>query len=221
MYSFSNDLILDGLIHLVILIGFLPFILLLVVKKNSLAPKNIHRALVLLCLISIFSDLICYISAPIFKNNNPIIHVYEILSGAVILHIYKLNFTNEKTKKIIQLLLFIFVSFSIFLFFYKDGFIFDNTESTISLKIIVILLSIYYFITLFYELKIRSLKNYYFFWINAAFLFYSSTTFYLFLFEDFVMLGTNEYYLWPIQLIATIIFNLLLSKGIWAMKKLS
>jgi hypothetical protein len=221
MYSFTDDLILDGLIHIVILIGFLPLILLLAVKNNALAPKNLNRALVLLCLISIFSDLICYISAPIFKNNNPIIHVYEILSGAVILHIYKLNFTNEKTKKIILLLLFVFVSFSIFLFFYKDGFKFDNTESTISLKIMVILLSMYYFLTLFYQLKIRSLKNHYFFWINAAFLFYSGTTFYIFLFENFVIFGLYKNYIWPIHLIATIIFNLLLSKGIWTMKKLS
>ena len=221
MNDFSHGLIYNGLIYLTILITFLPLILLLVVRNNTIVPKNLRRAILLLCLISIFSDLIGFIAGPIFKNNNPIYHVYDILSGAVILHIYKLNFTNEKTKKIIILLLFIYVTFSIFLFFYKDGYKFDNTKSVISLKIIVILLSIYYFLTLFYELKIRSLKNYYFFWINTAFLFYCSTTFYVFLFEDFMMLFTNEIYLWPIHLIATIIFNLLLSKGIWTMKKLS
>ena len=221
MNDFSHGLIYNGLIYLTILITFLPLILLLLVRNNTTAQKNLRRALLLLCVISIFSDLIGVIAGPIFKNNNPIYHVYDILSGAVILHIYKLNFTNEKTKKIIILLLFVYVTFSIFLFFYKDGYKFDNTKSVISLKIIVILLSIYYFLTLFYELKIRSLKNYYFFWINAAFLFYSSTTFYVFLFEDFMMLFTNEIYLWPIHLIATIIFNLLLSKGIWTMKKLS
>jgi hypothetical protein len=221
MNDYSHGPIYNGLIYLTYLITLLPLILLLVVRNNTTAPKNLRRALLLLCVISIFSDLIGVIAGPIFKNNNPIYHVYDILSGAVILHIYKLNFTNEKTKKIIILLLFVYVTFSIFLFFYKDGYKFDNTKSLISLKIIVILLSIYYFLTLFYELKIRSLKSYYFFWINAAFLFYSSTTFYVFLFEDFMMLVTNEIYLWPIHLIATIIFNLLLSKGIWTMKKLS
>ena len=221
MNDYSFGPIFNGLIYLTALIPILPLILLLVVKKSTIAPMNLHQSLILLCLISIFSDLICHFAGPIFKNNNPIYHIYDILSGAVILHIYKLNFTNEKTKKIIILLLFIYVTFSIFLFFYKDGYKFDNTKSVISLKIIVILLSIYYFLTLFYELKIRSLKNYYFFWINTAFLFYCSTTFYVFLFEDFVILGSNEFYLWPIHLIATIIFNLLLSKGIWTMKKLS
>jgi hypothetical protein len=221
MTDYSYGLIYNGLIYLTYLITFLPLILLLVVRNNTIAPKNLRRAILLLCLVSIFSDLIGYIAGPIFKNNNPIYHVYDILSGAVILHIYKLNFTNEKTKKIILLLLFVFVSFSIFLFFYKDGFKFDNTESTISLKIMVILLSMYYFLTLFYQLKIRSLKNHYFFWINAAFLFYSGTTFYIFLFENFVIFGLYKNYIWPIHLIATIIFNLLLSKGIWTMKKLS
>ena len=221
MNDYTYGPIFNALVYLTALIPFLPLILLLVVKNNTKAPKNLCRALLLLCVISILSDLIGIIAGPIFKNNNPIYHIYDILSGAVILHIYKLNFTNEKTKKIIILLLFIYVTFSIFLFFYKDGYKFDNTVSVISLKIIVILLSIYYFLTLFYELKIRSLKNYYFFWINTAFLFYCSTTFYVFLFEDFMMLFTNEIYLWPIHLIATIIFNLLLSKGIWTMKKLS
>lgn len=221
MNDYTYGPIFNALVYLTALIPFLPLILLLVVKNNTKAPKNLCRALLLLCVISILSDLIGIIAGPIFKNNNPIYHIYDILSGAVILHIYKLNFTNEKTKKIIILLLFIYVTFSIFLFFYKDGYKFDNTVSVISLKIIVILLSIYYFLTLFYELKIRSLKNYYFFWINTAFLFYCSTTFYVFLFEDFVLLHTKEFYLWPIHLIATIIFNLLLSKGIWKMKKLS
>ena len=221
MNDYTYGPIFNALVYLTALIPFLPLILLLVVKNNTKAPKNLCRALLLLCVISILSDLIGIIAGPIFKNNNPIYHIYDILSGAVILHIYKLNFTNEKTKKIIILLLFVYVTFSIFLFFYKDGYKFDNTKSVISLKIIVILLSIYYFLTLFYELKIRSLKNYYFFWINTAFLFYCSTTFYVFLFEDFVLLHTNEFYLWPIHLIDTIIFNLLLSKGIWKMKKLS
>ena len=222
-----NDAILNSLVHATILIGFLPLLSLLIVKNKSSTRKDIHRALVLLCLISIFSDIICYISAPIFKNNNPILHIYEMLSGTVILHIYKFIFTNKKTKKIIQLLLFIFLTFSIFLFFYKDGFKHSPASTTI-LNILVILLSIYYFFTfLFDKMEIKSLDIYYFFWINTAFLIYSSATFYLFLFQYFYKKYTiqpdfdYQLYYWPINLIARIIFNLLISKGIWTMKKLS
>jgi len=222
MDNFTKDLILDRLIQLMMLFHFLPLFFLLIVKNKTKAPNNIYRALVLLCLLSVLTDIICYFAAPIFKNNNPIMNVYGILVGAIMLHIYKLIFTNEKTKKIIQLLLFVFVSFSVFLFIYKEGYRYALIESDISLKIIVIPLSIYYLITLFGEMKIRRLKNHYFFWINAAFLFYYSTTFYIFLFEEFVTFNpVIIYYIWPIHLIASIIFDLLLSKGIWTMKKLS
>ena len=107
MNDYSHGPIYNGLIYLTYLITLLTLILLLVVRNNTTAPKNLRRALLLLCVISIFSDLIGVIAGPIFKNNNPIYHVYDILSGAVILHIYKLNFTNEKTKKIIILLVYI------------------------------------------------------------------------------------------------------------------
>ena len=105
MNDYTYGPIFNALVYLTALIPFLPLILLLVVKNNTKAPKNLYRALLLLCVISILSDLIGIIAGPIFKNNNPIYHIYDILSGAVILHIYKLNFTNEKTKKIIILLL--------------------------------------------------------------------------------------------------------------------
>jgi hypothetical protein len=220
-----DDPILKALIQVTILIEFLPLVLLLIVKNKSLAPKNIHRALVLMCLLSVFTDIICYIAAPIFKNNNPINHVYEILSGAVILHIYKLIFTNKKTKKIIQLLLYVFVTFSIFLFFYKDGFKYQPLSTTIKI-ILLILLSFYYFFTLFNKMEIKNLDVHYFIWINAAFLIYASATFYLFLFHYFHNKYSQsdfdfEIYYWPINLIAMIIFNLVLAKGIWKMKNLS
>lgn len=202
-----------------IFIQFLPLLLLFFIKNKDLITMK--RALILFCAINIIADIVGVIVAPIYKNNNPIYHIYTLTAGVTILYMYFIIIQSERIRKYILIVAALFSTFSIFFFFYKDGYKLNNAFSNITLCLIMMILSIYYFYTIFVELKIKVLKNYYFFWINSAFLIYYGTTFYLSIFENSIRSVTYDLYdyLWPIQLIATIILNLILAKGIWKMKK--
>lgn len=202
-----------------IFIQFLPFTLLFFIKNKVF--YSIQRTLLIFCTISIVSDFAGLILAPIFKNNNPIYHIYSLTAGVTILIIYISIFQHLRIKKLIFFVSIIFVILSIFFFFYKDGYKINNTFSNIALCLIIMVLSIYYFYTIFIEKKIKVLKDHYFFWINCAFFIYYGTIFYISLFENFIRSYNYDLflYIWPIQLITTIIFNLILAKGIWTMRK--
>ncbi len=202
-----------------IFIQFLPFFTLTFVKNRVLF--KLKRTLLILCSIHIFTDFLSLILAPIYKNNNPIYHIYTLVTGLLVLYIYKSLFTGKKIALFIQSSMLILTTISIFLFFYKEGYKFNNTFSNILLCVFIVLLSLYYFFNLFYEMKIKNLLNYPQFWIVSAFLIFYGTTFYLSLFEDFICSYNYDLfqYIWPIHLTSTIIFNFILTKGIWTMRK--
>lgn len=202
-----------------IFIQFLPFFFLIFIKNKVL--QKIKRTLLFLCFIYIITDFLSLLLAPIYKNNNPIYHIYTLTTGLLILYFYKSLFTNKKTILLLNCSMLFFSTISLFLFFYNDGYRFNNTFSNILISVFIISFSIYYFYTLFVKMNIKNLLNYPQFWIVSAFLIFFGTTFYLSLFEDFVRSYNYNLlnYIWPIHLTSTIIFNLLLSKGIWTMRK--
>jgi hypothetical protein len=207
------------LMYFSIFIQFLPFFLLLFISNKIL--QNLRRILLLLCSIHLVSDFLSLFLAPIYKNNNPIYHIFTLLTGVLVLYFYKSLFASKKIALLIQSLMLMFTTISIFLFFYKEGYKFNNTFSNIFLCVLIVLLSLYYFFNMFIEMKVKNLLKHPQFWIASAFLIFYGTTFYLSLFEDFIRSYNNDLcnYIWPIHLISTIIFNLILTKGIWTMRK--
>lgn len=209
----------DILMYFAIFIQVLPILLLLSIRNK--VQIFLKRTLFLLCTINIVTDLLSIIMAPIYKNNNPIYHVYTLVIGIIILIMYKSFFKIKILKSIINFSIIFFSILSIFIFFYHDGYKYNNTVSNILLSILIVTLSFVYFYILFIDMKIKNLLIHPPFWIISAFLIFYGSTFYLSLFEDFI--SSYNYnllnYTWPVQLITTIIFNLILAKGIWTMRK--
>lgn len=157
----------------------------------------------------------------IYKNNNPVIHVYTVLAFIAISYLYHLLFKTVFIRNVILFLNLLFIPFAIYIFFHDSGFLEVNTSSYLILTLFTVVLSSGYFYKVYTEMKIANLFQDGLFWINSAFLIYFSTTFYVSLFEDLIKSVSLQlfYYTWPIQLISTIIFNIILSRGIWLMKK--
>ena len=208
----------DFVMYFSIGIQFLPFLLLIFIKNSAFL--KLRRALLVLGSITIISDVLALVCAPIYQNNNPIYHVYTILTGAVILSIFLSLFKDKLTKKSIQVMLTLFMTSAIYLFFHAQGYLSNNVFSNCILSILIVLLSVLYFYKLGLEMQVENLFNNPQFLIVSSFLVFYGSTFYLLLFEDFIRSENYNLlnYTWPIHFISTIIYNLILARGVWKMK---
>lgn len=210
----------DFLVFSSVISYLLPFIL--SIKKIIFGIRN--NELRILLLISIFSFLseVCSFSFIYFLelSNNSIVQVYTMIMVGLIYRYYR-NKVLLVYKKIHAYILVIMLIYMVFFFFLDFGFNKMNVFANIFLTLYTILLSSIYFYKVYTEMKITNLFQDGLFWVNSAFLIYFSSTFYVSLFEEYIRSEDLNllYYTWPIQLVSTIIFNVILSRGIWLMRK--
>ena len=199
--------------HLSSLSVLIPIILCL--TKYS-AFNNQLKALFFYLLVNLINDIICFILFSNKFSTTLFFEIFTIFEGLIILYIYAKQF-NLSTKVILiyeaallGLLVIIYIVPGI-----------PSDFGSASVAILLCSLGVIYFNKVFNELQIPILTNYYFFWLNTAFLFYFGTTFLLSLFENFIRSSaeTVSIFLWSIQLACNIIQNFLLSIGIWKIQK--
>jgi hypothetical protein len=208
----------DFVMYFSIGIQFLPFLLLMFIKNKALV--KLKRALLVLSLIHIVTDITALICAPIFENNNPIYRVYTIVTGTVVLYVFHILCEGKWIRKVIQISYILFLGCAIFLFFHNQGYLTNDVIPSSFLCVLAIFLSIYYFYNLSLDMYVKNLLENSSFWIVSSLLIYYGTIFYLTLFEDFIRTENSNllYYIWPILFVSTIIYNLILARGIWEMK---
>ncbi len=95
----------------------------------------------------------------------------------------------------------------------------DMLNAMIS-AVVPFLLSILFFYNLMTTSIEGKLVHYPFYWVNAAILIGFGMSFFTFIFIDQIIASPAlTFYLWPIVSIANIIYNILISKGIWQMRR--
>jgi hypothetical protein len=174
------------------------------------------KALFAYLLLNLVNDFIGYL---LFINNISTafsFEIFAIIQGFIVVYIYSERFKfSFRTMLILQLIM---LSLFLFIHFISPPSL-DFSNALVDL--IICFFGVRYFTQIFINLQIPVLTNYYFFWINTAFLFYFGTTFLFSLFENFIRSGseTLAIFIWSIQLISNIIHNFLLSIGIWKIRK--
>lgn len=203
----------DFLINLSSGIVLVP-LLILIYRKNGFNGVLNHFLMSLL-LVEFVTEVLCFGLAVKGLNNYPVIHVYTLLYAVLLTLIY---FVLLRKRWVLFPILIVGFTFSIEFFFSKFQ---TNTVSYILLCGSGILFSIAYFFSLLNNDSINQIRSHSLFWINSAVLFYFGTTLCLTLFENYIHFENPEinYYIWPIQLIANIIYHLMLSRGIWLTKR--
>jgi len=209
---------------LVLFSMYSPILPLIILLKNIRRVTVIYAVtLLLLTIIPFFSDWFCYYSSYLFHshNCNPIFHVYTLSIGLVIAFLFHKELRKKNLSLILLFLTTIFIFLSFFEFFYLDGYLKNDTLSNTYLTILVFSFSLVYFYHLLIEMKIANILTHSFFWICSAFIVYFGATFSISIFEEIVRSDNMELFLavWPIQLVTTIIYNLLLTIAFWNLKK--
>ncbi|MEN9998485.1 MAG: hypothetical protein RI922_1475 [Bacteroidota bacterium] len=210
----------DFLVFSSVISYLLPFIL--SIKKIIFGIRNDElRILFLISIVSFLSEVCSFSFIYFLKlSNNSIVQVYTLIMIGLIYRYYRKKVLLA-FKNIHGYILVVMLVYMLFFFFYDCGFNKMNVFANIFLTLYTILLASIYFYKVYTEMKITNLFQDGLFWINSAFLIYFSSTFYVSLFEEYIRSENSDllYYTWPIQLVSTMIFNVILSRGIWLMKK--
>lgn len=189
------------------------------IRKNPLAT-----AILLLECLDFFTDLfgkVFVIWNHWYDNSQDIQQVYYFLFSFTTYNVFRLGISSKKAMKIITIA-YIMVAL-IQLYFIITDFGLKNTliQPVSYLTVLIIFVAVYYFYETFTEMKIKNLTNHPFFWVCSALLLYVGGAFILKLFKN----GMNSIVpyisdkLWPINHLSTIIFNFLILRALWLMKK--
>lgn len=212
------NLLAQGLSYLSFGSLFLPLILLIL---NYKAFNNQLKAL----LAYISASILTEITGLYFINNSkfslPIFYIFTLIEVSLISYMFIKEIDGNKYKSIIKLGLAIFIVSSIISFLtYNCSLLADNFSRPFAFALIFSF-SLIFFYKVFIDSNISNLINYYFFWFNSAFLSYFGTNFIFFLLLPYVVTENKNFVsvLGVFHLVMSIIYNILLSIGIWKIKK--
>lgn len=196
---------------------------LLPVATCILKNKALNKQLRVLFIYSIISVLTEAINLYLAKNNTynyQVRNSFTYIECSLLLYIYFLQFSGQKVRAfiLIAFCLFTLIAIKVLLI---DGKInkSDNILTTFESSLFIVL-SLYYLYSDIVENEIPRLGEKYFFWINNALLIFFGFSFFLFLFSGF--LEKTETVIFKCfkgaYLLTNILFNILLSLGVWKTK---
>lgn len=208
-----NEWIYDGLRNISWLTYLASILSLLIFSSKS---KVLMTKLLLFYLII---GIIAEISIEMILNygiatNIPIV-LYTILVTPLLLLIY---YSQIKQKRIRQLILILSAGLLPLelVWFVKNFQMIMADIFYLPLIITCIMLSLVYLFEQFKRLEIPDLTKHFFFWVNSALMIYFGMGYFLYIFENIIRSDEVLFaYTWPIQLISTIIMNLVIAFGAW------
>lgn len=213
------ELLYDVLENTSIAISIVPLVILIVRWKRA---KALSAWLFLtLLIIDLLTELSTLILAWNQINNLFIWHIHAIFFSILLLLIYR-TYLRSNISSFTLLIPNIIVCISGLLeAFLNQGYLRANTITYLMLCSQAILYSLLLFSSLINDRQMKDLTRSSEFWINAGMLFSFGTTMCLTLFENYIFEINTElmYYTWSIQLVANIIFHLVLARGIWLMRR--
>lgn len=203
-----------------LLFPFIPIIFALIITTR--AYLKIKWALVVLMLGGVSIDLILRFGSSygIHIETNLLYNAYTVLCIIISNFVFSTIIRNTALRVFMSAtFLSILIGIMMGYIVYQDTKMESSTAYSI-FSIVIIILSMLYFRNLLNKLEVPNLLKHPYFWVVFAFLWYFGGTLILTLFQNYIHdAGTDLLlYLWPIQIIAGIIFTLLISKSIWTMR---
>lgn len=208
----------DFLLKLSVFSPVLPLVL--IPFKLIRAPRLSLGALLVLLMWNFLTDLVSLYMAHHGSGNHQIYVGYCVGLSLALYWVYWLEISERSIKKTMTMVLMLFLAFTGVVVFKFNGLGEYRPEIYIVLSTLTLIGSMLYFVKIYRDLEILNLYRYYFYWLNSGIMVYFGSTIILTFFEMSVLSQEIFYhkYLWPIQLISTIIFNLFVARAIWTVK---
>lgn len=201
-------------------IALVPLIVALFIKRVS---TKLRRLFIFLFTFEFLVEITAKVLSIYSVNNYFIAHIHTVIYAFILLLIGRELINSKRVKFSIEICFYLLIIIAIWEFFYHHGYLQINTYSYLLLSILGIQISIFYLFQLINNINKVDVFSDLGFWISAALLIYFGTTVCLTLFDTYILVDSPEvlYYIWPIQLIANIIYHLILARGIWQMRQIS
>lgn len=184
--------------------------------KKSYSLKDILPIFILL-VITFFVEIINIICGIKGLNNTFIFIIYTPIEFILFTLFYKHFFDSIRKSSIHYLLIFLFLSLTIFDIFYVNDLLMINNFSPSIESIVFIIYSLLAFFFIMNRLMYPNLLNTSFFWINIAILIYFAGNLFLFLFSNHLQKNNWAQYLavYNIHSVTNIIYYILITIGFW------
>lgn len=194
------------------------FILSLLIKKGR---KPYFPALRFFLFISLFSDAVSKITTELGIHNAFVFHLYTISAGICLSWMYGTILPSRKSKILLAISCSAIILTQIVVIMYEGIQTINGIPYTI-LSVMMVATTFYQYYLMFDRPQTGNIMKVPFFWINGALLFYFGSTLFLSLFGEYALSNGYELFsiLWPIQIIATIVFNLLIGIGLWNARRI-
>lgn len=191
---------------------------------GSIKFKTLNRTLGVLfvfIIVSVLTELLSYIylkldSSVVFVLQN----VFSFLECLLLMLIYYFEFNGKNLRAIIFSTFLIYLVITIKVLFWPYTFEKSNNIMSPINSVILMSLSVYFFVKVQMELTIPSLREYAFYWFNCGVLIYFSTSLILFLCGDYLDRCSKREFqlLWSLHLFTNILVNFLYSISLWKAK---
>lgn len=170
--------------------------------------------------LNIFADYFAILMWVLETPSYSYFELYSIPLCWIVMELYKLEIKNTLVQRLLLMFQVLYTLFALYEFRHIYDEIYNDMPYTI-LSISLIMLSIYYFYDTFIRMEVSDLQKHPMFWINSAILVYFAGTLFVTLFEN--ILGAygrhSRAQLFLVQNTIAIIFNLIMARGTWGMKR--
>ena len=188
-----------------------------ILRYRSLTPAA-KAILLYLCFSALLYCVTLYIGRVLHKNNLPVFHIGTLLEFLLLAEVYKKLLPYKKA--IIAIQLFFIAACIVNSLFFQSIYIFNSYTRSLE-AILLMLLAINYFAKLFTELSSVRLIELPSFWYNTGIFLYFSGAFMLFIFSNYIVVGSFKNYsiIFGIHAALILLMYLLFTLGFLKCKK--
>lgn len=200
-------------------ISYLSTIVVLIYFKGRRLDK-VSKLLLLFLIVGLLTELLGELFYVLYLSTNLMVYLYTLIIGPILALMYIHSIHHKLIKKILYGYMGLHVLYGIINFAIEPKLIMDDKLGTY-LIIFFFLVNIFYMFETFLRMEVPDLKRHFFFWINSGLMVYFGTSIVVNIFSSVVRSDMLLFvYLWPIQLIATMLLNTILIIGIWKTRRI-
>ncbi|MEN0004592.1 MAG: hypothetical protein AAF798_10620 [Bacteroidota bacterium] len=198
---------------LVLYSGILPA---LVGLFNTRQLRNNQKAILLLVLLSIATEVAVYWIAYNSGLHNIVFYLFTIAEFTLLAYVFTQNWERNDKTKVAWIAIIFFTLFVLLDMLYLSGIEQFNSYSTSVEALLLIGFALSFFYITLRELKIKYLEREPLFWISTGVLLYFASSLFIFLFTNTVNASMEALFIiWGIHGIFRILLNIFYSIALW------
>lgn len=148
-------------------------------------------------------------------------HIHTIAEFLLLANAYRIALRGFVKPLLIPAIMVLFTLLAVCNTLFLQGFKFNNSNIKIIESVLLIAFTLVFFYKLGRDLIVARLEKYPMFWVNCAVLVYFSSSLFIFLYSNYILLYSKQLGIraWFVHALFFILFNAILSLSLWIVPK--